>query len=66
MTFLLRLSDIYHQEAAGHQVVGIADREFPACDVGHRPEGNKVRKRTLIAHNNATFTRRIAIIGSVR
>jgi hypothetical protein len=66
MTFLLHLTDIYHQEAAGHQVVGIWNIEIPACDAGHRPKGNSLRKGTLIVHNTAPFTGRIAIIGSVR
>ena len=38
----------------------------PACDAGHRPEGDSVQKATRIAHNNARFTWQIAIIGSVR
>jgi hypothetical protein len=66
MTFLLHPSDIYHQGAADQQVVGIWDIEIRACDAGHRPKGNRVRKRTLIAYNNALFTGRIAIIGSVK
>jgi hypothetical protein len=66
MTFLLHPSDISHQEATRHQVVGIWNKEDPACDVGHRPKGDSVRKRRWMAHNNAPLTGRIAVIGSVR
>jgi hypothetical protein len=43
----------------------MVNKSYHSTIIG-RPEGNNVQKITLIAHNNAAFTWRIATIGSVK
>jgi len=66
MTFRLHLRDIYYQEWPATKSSEFGIYIDPACDAGHRTEGDGVQKSRWIAHNNAPFTWRTAIIGSVR
>ena len=47
MTFLLHPSDIYRSGSSRHQVVEIWNKEDPACDAGHRPEGGQRAKKKV-------------------
>jgi hypothetical protein len=63
---LLHLIDIYHQVDSRPPSRRIWTLIDPPVDVDHRPAGDSVRERGWIADNNAPFTGRIAITGSVR